>query len=256
LPEGIGVASCAPVNGKVLPLEFHGTPKMPETARPVATGVLHAYPSNQPMQPVAKWEPLDGEATPPPKKGLLAGITKSLAGEEGKHVWSHAVDFWQHAPRDLKLLAVAIPILLGLALHPSLPKVRVAAPVATGGIENSITQSLRAQLLNVRQTVAQRAAVSLNEDFRTGLEEWQTRGDLSTAWSFDSNGFVRPTTLALYRPSIGLTDYEMEFLGLIDKKALSWVLRRDQWQGAKPGGYGGAHQCAAGHALPGEPECA
>ena len=73
--------------------------------------------------------------------------------------------------------------------------------------------------------LADRAGVELNDDFRTGLDDWQSRGDLSTAWSFDRNGFVKPGTLALYRPSMNLTDYQMEFLGLIDKKALSWVVR-------------------------------
>jgi len=73
--------------------------------------------------------------------------------------------------------------------------------------------------------VAARAAVALNEDFRSGLDDWQTPGDLSTAWSFDRNGFVKPGTLALYRPSMRLTDYEAQFLGLIDKKALSFVAR-------------------------------
>ena len=36
---------------------------------------------------------------------------------------------------------------------------------------------------------------------------------------------MRPGPLAIYRPSVGLTDYQMQFLGLIDKKALSWVVR-------------------------------
>ena len=27
-------------------------------------------------------------------------------------------------------------------------------------------------------------------------------------WSFDATGFVRPGPLALYRPSMGLTDYQ------------------------------------------------
>ena len=36
---------------------------------------------------------------------------------------------------------------------------------------------------------------------------------------------MKPGTLALYRPSMGLRDYDMHFLGLVDKKALSWVVR-------------------------------
>jgi hypothetical protein len=174
---------------------------------------------------VGKWVPLDGSATPL-RQGFLAGWTQTFANtQDGKPAWTHVADFWQHAPRDLKLLAIAIPILLGLALRPSLPKVRVTAPATTGGISKNLGDGLRAQFVNVRNSVAERAAVALNEDFRSGLDEWQTRGDLSTGWSFDENGFVKPRTLALYRPSLGLRDYDMEFLGLVDKKALSWVVR-------------------------------
>jgi hypothetical protein len=177
------------------------------------------------LHPVAKWEPLEGAALPPLRPGFLAGWTQNFGAGDAKHVWTHAAEFLQHAPRDLKLLAIAIPILLGLALRPSLPKVRVTAPVSTDGISRNIGNSFREQFINVRNSVAQRAAVSLSEDFRSGLDDWQTRGDLATGWSFDGNGFVRPGTLALYRPSVGLGDYEMEFLGLVDKKALSWVVR-------------------------------
>jgi hypothetical protein len=125
----------------------------------------------------------------------------------------------------LKLLAIAIPILLGLALRPSLPKLRVTAPSAGGDISKSLSDGIRTEFVNVRNSVAQRAAVALSEDFRSGLDDWQSRRDLSTSWAFDANGFVKPVTLALYRPSLGLRDYDMEFLGLIDKKAISWVVR-------------------------------
>ena len=62
-----------------------------------------------------------------------------------------------------------------------------------------------------------------------GMDLW-TLSDLSTPWSFDSNGFVRPGSLALYRPSMHLTDYEMQFVGLIDKKALSFVVRAQDFE--------------------------
>jgi hypothetical protein len=48
---------------------------------------------------------------------------------------------------------------------------------------------------------------------------------VATEWSFDATGFVRPGPLALYRPSMNLTDYQVQFLGMIDKKAMSWVVR-------------------------------
>ncbi|MDP8988636.1 MAG: hypothetical protein M3N41_00965, partial [Acidobacteriota bacterium] len=44
-------------------------------------------------------------------------------------------------------------------------------------------------------------------------------------WTADASAFVRPGALALYRPSLGMVDYQMQFLGTIDQKNLSWVVR-------------------------------
>ncbi len=224
LPDGLGKKAIHPALVGVRPLTFMATPSAPSAPRPDRTGVANIYSANAPMNPVAKWEPLDGSATPL-RHGFLSWTQTFAGAQDGKHAWTLAADFWQRAPRDLKLLAIAIPILLGLALRPSLPKVRVTAPASTEGISKNLGDGLRRQFVNVRNTVSQRAAVSLNEDFRSGLDDWQTRSVVSTGWSFDGNGFVKPGTLALYRPSLGLGDYDMEFLGLIDKKALSWVVR-------------------------------
>ena len=221
LPDGLVKTALHPTMVGIRPLAFAATPSAPSAPQPDTRGVELIYAANAPTNPVAKLEPLDGSVTPQ-RTGFLAAFG---GAQDGKHAWTHAMDFWQNAPRDLKLLAIAIPILLGLALRPSLPKVRVTAPATNGNISRNLGDGIRAQFVNVRNSVAQRAAVALNEDFRSGLDEWQTRGDLSTGWSFDENGFVKPGTLALYRPSLGLRDYDFEFLGLIDKKALSWVVR-------------------------------
>ena len=117
-----------------------------------------------------------------------------------------------------------------MALHPRLPKFHVGAPAAATQRNHEFQQVLARQWDTVQQNVANRAAVALTDDFRSGLDDWQMRSDLSAAWSFDSNGFVRPGSLALYRPSMGLTDYQLRFLGLIDKKALSFVVRGEDFQ--------------------------
>jgi hypothetical protein len=222
LPDGLVKTELTPTMVGIRPLAFAATVCAPSAPRPDTRGVALICAANAPMNPVAKFEPLDGSVTPQ-RTGFLAVFG---GAQDGKHAWTHAMDFWQNAPRDLKLLAIAIPILLGLALRPSLPKVRVTAPTGTTeGISKNLGSGIRAQFVNVRNSVAHRAAVALNEDFRSGLDDWQTRGDLSTGWAFDENGFVKPGTLALYRPSLGLRDYDFEFLGLIDKKALSWVVR-------------------------------
>jgi hypothetical protein len=229
LPRGWGETALEPVFPRLRPLAFHATPRPPQAARPVVSSVLPLYPDNPPLLPVARWTPLDGDPIPPPRIGLLGGWLGAMSQARGtgdaQQLWSQAADFWQHAPRDLKLLAIALPVLLGLALRPSLPKVRVTAPAKSVAVAGSFGRDFEARMMNVRRNVADRAGVELNDDFRAGLDDWQSRGDLSTAWSFDPNGFVKPGALALYRPSMNLTDYQMEFLGLIDKKALSWVAR-------------------------------
>src|SRR5579864_5150330 len=232
LAMDLAARAAAPNAAPVLPLAFEATPRAPAAAR-IAESAVFSAPQLQgmaPMQPVLRVNPLEGNLEPPPKRNLLSSwLQRSTQGKQGDpqdtHIWAHAVDFWAHAPRDLKLLAVAIPVLLALALHPSLPKLRVTAPTATGQIETGVERSLRAQFVTVKQTLADRAGIALNEDFRSGLDEWQARGDRATTWSFDATGFVRPASLSLYRPSMGLADYEMQFLGLIDKKAMSWVAR-------------------------------
>jgi hypothetical protein len=183
------------------------------------------------MRPMSKLEPLDEKPIADAMPGPVAGVPRMAMPDAAIHAapkvhpWAHAVDFWKHAPRDLKTLVFAIPVLLGLALHPTLPKVSVSAPSASTGIQQSFQRAVKSQWVNVRQTMVDRAAVALDEDFRSGLDEWTSRGNATTAWSFDATGFVQPGPLALYRPSLGLTDYQMQFLGLIDKKALSWVVR-------------------------------
>ena len=188
-------------------------------------GLIPQPPRTELMHPVSKLEPRDEQPASdlmPPPAVLTEGQTDPA---RRAHIWTHAADFLRHAPRDLKTLVFAIPVLLGLALHPALPKVRVSAPASASEIPGSVKRALNEQLVNVRQTMADRAGVALDEDFRSGLDDWVSRGDATAEWSFDATGFVRPGPLALYRPSLSLTDYELQFLGMIDKKALSWVVR-------------------------------
>jgi hypothetical protein len=69
-----------------------------------------------------------------------------------------------------------------------------------------------------------RAAIELADDFSYGLDSWESKSN-SVQWSYDSTGFIRPKGLALYRPSMNLADYTVEFLAKIDNSAISWVVR-------------------------------
>ncbi len=180
----------------------------------------------EPIRPSSRLEPLDAK----PAADLFqpdAGGTAEPGSPAGKaYLWSRAAGFWKLAPRDLKLLAFAIPLLVALAFHRELPKMHFAAtPPSTAGLRKDLQAVVNTRWTSVRQAVTDRAAVAMDEDFRSGLDDWASRSDGTADWSFDPTGFVRPGPLALYRPSMNLTNYQVQFLGMIDKKALSWVVR-------------------------------
>ncbi len=172
-----------------------------------------------PILPRARLDPL--RVACQPGGAAAAG---DLAAKRAELI-RQAADFWSGMPRDFKLLGLTIPLLLALALHPALPKVHVAAPPRAAQFRRDFQKAWNEEIVNVKQSVSERAAIALDEDFRSGLDDWVSRGDAPTEWSFDAAGFVRPGPLALYRPSMPLRDYEMQFLGMIDQKALSWVAR-------------------------------
>jgi hypothetical protein len=76
-----------------------------------------------------------------------------------------------------------------------------------------------------QENVMRRAAISLSDDFRAGLGQWQGEGNWAESWSYDEAGFLRPGKLALFRPSLKLVNYHFEFAGQIEQNGLSWVVR-------------------------------
>jgi hypothetical protein len=65
---------------------------------------------------------------------------------------------------------------------------------------------------------------TLRDDFRGGLSGWEGLRSISSDWHPDA-GEVRPTSLRLWKPSTSLSNYEMEFLGQIDRKSMDWAFR-------------------------------
>jgi hypothetical protein len=77
----------------------------------------------------------------------------------------------------------------------------------------------------VNAKLQRRAAVDLEDDFRHGLGEWRSRSNTPAPWSFDEVGFVHPGRLALYRPTLQLTDYRLEFDAQLEEQAIGFVFR-------------------------------
>src|SRR3984885_4171531 len=87
-----------------------------------------------------------------------------------------------------------------------------------GGAEPDAWQSLR-------QRVSTRAQVDLFEDFSAGLGAWQSGPRQASAWAFDKNGFVNPGDLSFFKPSMHLTNYDLDALVQIEAKGLALVFR-------------------------------
>jgi hypothetical protein len=77
------------------------------------------------------------------------------------------------------------------------------------------------------------APVAFQTDFQTGLDDWTTvaphgsnkSGDLHKFASAAAPNLVSPGSLRLWKRSISLVNYQMEFQGQIKKKGLSWAFR-------------------------------
>ena len=88
----------------------------------------------------------------------------------------------------------------------------------------NLSGSLDRSWADLQRSVVKRAAINLNDDFRSGLDDWETRPG-AAPWAYDGSGFAMPTHLALYRPSMDLSDYRMEFLGQLERRGMGWVVR-------------------------------
>jgi hypothetical protein len=100
----------------------------------------------------------------------------------------------------------------------------VTAGVAQAKAETTDGQTQSA-LTVVKHRLAERSAVALADDFASGLHDWEGGENWSARWAYDQSGGVKPGALALLRPSMGLKDYRLEFLGQIENKALGFTVR-------------------------------
>ena len=68
------------------------------------------------------------------------------------------------------------------------------------------------------------AARTLHEDFQSGFANWEGLRSAASEWKL-AEGEVRPTSLRLWKPSTSLANYDLEFMGQIERKSLDWAFR-------------------------------
>jgi hypothetical protein len=186
-------------------------------------------------QPVFQEAALDAsaleQAAPEPEyRGELADESAESHPNPARETaasWRWLAAAWKGAPRDLKLVSLLLPVLLVVAVTGSIPTapLRQLAPQNLDQVQGQVQKVVEDNWKNLNQTISERAAVAYADDFRSGLDAWESRSNLTTSWSYDAAGFVRPGPLAIFKPTLDLADYRFEFLGQIDQKALGWAFR-------------------------------
>lgn len=117
---------------------------------------------------------------------------------------------WQVIPGPVRKAAMALPAIAALLLL----------------VPDFSSRTGAGLLASAEGALKQRAAVELEDDFRSGLSRWQGGKDWARGWQYDPAGFLRPgRSLSLLRDSLPLSTYRMEFLAQIEQKAVTWVIR-------------------------------
>jgi hypothetical protein len=217
----------APVIAPLQPpaeLAFSKVPELPALEEAFAPPVEEFEPAGEPYVSEFEEEPADShqpdESYPDDEPSEEARPHHEIAAS-----WKWIRAAWRGAPRDLKLATVALPLLAALAVTGSVPKVpiKTLAPAQMAQVEKVVNEHWK----NLNETISNRAAISYADDFRSGLDAWESRSNRTTNWSYDTAGFVRPGPLALFKPTVDMVDYRFEFLGEIDTKAIGWVFRAE-----------------------------
>ncbi len=195
-------------------------PKFP--AAPVLPGACAEKPAYvEPSMSAGRtdWSASEDEAAVEVEEESQESSFQKMAIEAARS-WQWLVDVWRKAPSELRIMTVLLPVLLALAVSPSMPKVKLPSEAS------SSVQKLVADRWNtLNKNILDRAAIAYTDDFRSGLDGWESRSNLTTRWSYDASGFVQPGPLAVFRPTVELTDYRFEFLGEIDQKGMGCAFR-------------------------------
>jgi hypothetical protein len=72
--------------------------------------------------------------------------------------------------------------------------------------------------------IQNRTSGTMREDFHTGFVGWEGAKQTSADWSI-SSGDVRPAGLRVWKQTTSLSNYEMEFMGRIERKSVDWAFR-------------------------------
>ncbi len=119
---------------------------------------------------------------------------------------------------------VGVAIVALLAVLSQMPG-GAPAPKAVSSLPDNTPQTSShgiGQALN--NLVQNKTSGILRDDFHTGLSNWEGLMASGSDWT-PEHGAVRPASLRIWKPSVALSNYQMEFLGQIDRKSMDWAFR-------------------------------
>ncbi len=122
----------------------------------------------------------------------------------------------------LILVAAAVAVLLLAVAQMPMGSPAPKAPASLTLATPAATKSGFARM--VGNLIQSKASGTLREDFRSGIGNWEGLRSASSDWASDS-GQVRPASLRLWKPSTSMSNYEMEFMGQIERKSMDWAFR-------------------------------
>jgi hypothetical protein len=219
-----------PVTPRVVALALRvplAAPKRPDKQMPVAMPKPRASAASK-----TDTATLSAEGSTPLLPRLREGMDGSLmlAGSPfgRRTVLTPVLSAWRKTPSELRWLVLVVAVLAGLWMRPEAkgPTAHRAAADGPSPIQKvSFDRVWSTPLQSIRQNISRRAAIEFHDDFRSGLSNWDGAADWSRTWSYDSAGFVRTGSLAFFQPTMPLKDYRLDFVGQIEKRALSWTIR-------------------------------
>jgi hypothetical protein len=113
-------------------------------------------------------------------------------------------------------IAAMVGLVIGLSLWivPSGPVPIPAAQLRYTLTSNPISQT-------IRSWIPDSPKINLRHDFRMGVGEWSGTSPATQT----AVGALRADSIKLWKPTLRLADYQMEFQASIEKKAVGWAFR-------------------------------
>jgi hypothetical protein len=85
-------------------------------------------------------------------------------------------------------------------------------------------QSRNGVLQSIGNMLQSKGSGTLREDFRAGVTNWEGFRSAGSDWGIEG-GNIHPTSLRVWKPSTSMSNYEMEFMGQIERKSIDWAFR-------------------------------